>query len=155
MFERVLPRSIDNTFTGQKPAVWLLALLLFVKIAQSVSVLFGGASVIRGADGIPLDTYTPPAAQTILSLWAFLGFTRLLIYLFGVLVLFRYRSLVPFMFGLLLVHDAGRYLVLHFLPIVRVGSPLGPTANAILTALTIVGLVLSLMQNRNRPAQLP
>jgi hypothetical protein len=148
MFERVLPRSIDNTFTGLKPAVWLLALILLVKIAQSVSVLFGGASVISGADGIPLDTYPPPAAQTILSVWAFLGFTRLLIYLLGVLVLFRYRSLVPFMFVLLLVQDAGRYLVLHFLPIVRAGSPPGPLVNAILTALTVVGLVLSLLPKR-------
>jgi len=150
MFERVLPRSIDNVFRGPKPALWLLALILLVKIAQSISVLFGGASVISGADGIPLDTYTPPAAQTIVSVWAFLGFTRLLIYLLGVLILFRYRSLVPFMFGLLLVHDAGRYLVLHFLPLVRVGSAMGPTVNAILTALTIVGLALSFMSKKPR-----
>ena len=145
MFEKAVPRFVDNTFAGHKPAVWLLALILLVKIAQSIAVIFGGASVVRGADGIPLDTYAPPAAQTIVSLWAFLGFTRLLIYLLGVLVVFRYRSLVPFMFGLLLIQDAGRYLVLHFLPIVRVGSPLGPMVNAVLTALTIVGLILSLV----------
>ena len=154
MFERVLPRSIDNTFTGHKPVLWLLALILFVKIAQSIAIIFGGASVVSGADGIPLDTYTPPAAQTIVSVWTFLGFNRLLIYLLGVLVLFRYQSLVPFIFGLLLVQDAGRYLVLHFLPIVRVGSPAGPTVNAVLTALTIVGLVLSLVSKKSRSQSL-
>jgi hypothetical protein len=154
MFEKALPRSIDNTFTGHKSALWLFALILLIKITQSVSVLFAGASVISGADGIPLDTYTPPAAQTIVSVWAFLGFTRLLIYLLGVLVLVRYRSLVSFMFGLLLVQDAGRYLVLHFFPLVRVGSPVGPTVNAILTALTIVGLILSLVPKKSRSQSL-
>jgi hypothetical protein len=154
MFEKALPRSIDNTFTGHKSALWLFALILVIKITQSVSVLFAGASVISGADGIPLDTYTPPAAQTIVSVWAFLGFTRLLIYLLGVLVLVRYRSLVSFMFGLLLVQDAGRYLVLHFFPLVRVGSPVGPTVNAILTALTIVGLILSLVPKKSRSQSL-
>jgi hypothetical protein len=154
MFEKALPRSIDNTFTGHKSALWLFALILLIKITQSVSVLFAGASVISGADGIPLDTYTPPAAQTIVSVWAFLGFTRLLIYLLGVLVLVRYRSLVSFMFGLLLVQDAGRYLVLHFFPLVRVGSPVGPTVNAILTALTMVGLILSLVPKKSRSQSL-
>jgi hypothetical protein len=153
MFEGVLPRHVDNAFGGQKLAVWLFALILLVRIAQSVSVLFGGASVVSGADGIPLDSYTPPAAQTVVSLWALLGLTRLLIYLLCLIVVIRYRSIMPFMFGLLLVQDVGRSLVLHFWPIVRVGTPPGPIVNLALTVLTIIGFVLSLLPRRNPPAQ--
>lgn len=153
MFDSVLPRHIDNTFRGHKLAVWLFVLILFVKTAQGMVVLFGGASVVSAADGIPLATYTLPAAQTIVSLWALLGLTRLFIGLLCLLVLVRYRSVMPFMFGLLLLQDVARQLVFHFLPIARVGTPPGPTVNFILMVLTIVGLVLSLLPKRNPPAQ--
>ncbi len=151
MLDKVLPRNIDNTFHGQKLAVWFFVLIVSVKIAQSLAVLFGGPSVVSSADGIPLDTYTPAAAQTVVSLWALLGLTRLWICLLCILVLVRYRSMVPFMFVLLLLHDLGRHLVLHFLPIVRTGTPLGPTVNLVLLGLTIAGLVLSLWTKLNQP----
>ncbi len=150
MFEKLLPRHIDNSFRGPRLAVWLFVLILLMKTAQSIAILFGGASVIMGADGVPLDTYSSPAAQTVVSLWAHLGFLRLLICLLGLLVLIRARSLLPFMFGLLALHDVGRLVVFHYLPIVRVGTPIGPTVNALLMALTIVGLVLSILPRRSR-----
>lgn len=153
MFESVLPQHIDNRFRGQKLAGWLFVLILFVKTAQGLAVLFGGASVLSSADGIPLDTYAPPAAQTIVSVWALLGFTRLLICLLCLLVLLRYRSMLPFMFGLLLLQDIGRDLVFHFMPILRVGTPPGPTVNLALVVLTVVGLALSLWPKRDPPAR--
>ena len=126
MLDRILPRHIDNTFRGQKLALWFFVVIVLMKIPQSLAVLFGGPSVISSADGIPLDTYAPAAAQTIVSLWALLGLTRFWICLLCMLVLVRYRSMVPFMFVLLLLHDLGRNLVLHLFPITRTGTPPGP-----------------------------
>jgi len=153
MLDKILPRNIDNTFHGQKLALWIFVFIVLMKIAQSLAVLFGGPFVISSADGIPLDTYTPAAAQTVVSLWALLGITRFLIGLLCLLVLARYRSMMPFMFGLLLLQDVGRHIVFHFIPIVRVGTPAGPTVNFVLMVLAIVGLVLSLLPNRNPPTQ--
>jgi hypothetical protein len=153
MLENIVPPHIDNAFRGRRLAVWLFALILLMKTAQSVAVLVGGASVLMGADGIPLDTYTPSAAQTVVSLWALLGLTRLLICLLGLLVLVRYRSMLPFMFGFLVLLDAGRHIVLQYLPIARVGTPPGPIVNSMLMALTIAGLVLSLLPRRTALVQ--
>jgi len=153
VLDKILPRHIDNIFRGQKLAVWFFVLIVAFKIVQSLAVIFGGPSVISSADGIPLDTYSPAAAQTVVSLWALLGLTRLWICLLCMLVLFRYRSLVSFMFVLLLLSDMGRILVLHFLPIVRTGTPIGPTVNLVLFALTLVGLALSLWASNNQPLQ--
>jgi len=86
---------------GQRVAMWIFVVVLIVKTAQNVSVLIGGAAVIISADGIPLGTYSLEATQTVVSLWAFLGFIRLLICFLCFLILFQYRSLIPFMFVLL------------------------------------------------------
>lgn len=145
MLQKVLPQHIDNTFRGPRYAVWLFALIVFVKTAQSICVLFSGASVITGADGIPLDTYPPPAAQAVVSVWALLGLTRLLVCSICLLALVRYRSMLPLMFGLLALHDVGRQVVLHYLPIARVGTPPGPIVNSILMVLAIIGFFLSLV----------
>ena len=96
------------------------------------------------ADGIPLDRYTTAGAQTLVSLFAILGFTQFLICLLGVLALARYRNLVPLMFTLLLLQYLGGRVILRLLPIVRVGTPPGFYVNLALLALMIVGLALSL-----------
>ena len=154
MLDRVLPKHFDNTFRGPSAAIWIFVLILLVKTAQSASVLFAGTSIVTGADGIPLDTYSPSAAQTLVSVWTLLGLSRLVIYLLSILVVFRYRSMMTLMFALLLLYDVGRHLVLHHLPIERVGTPPGPIVNNVLMGLTCVGFVLALLPGR-RPAAQP
>jgi hypothetical protein len=48
------------------------------------------------------------------------------------------------MFAVLVLDYLARQLILHFVPIVRTGSPPGPVVNFVLFSLMIVGLALSL-----------
>ena len=144
MFHKFFPQPIDNTYRGYKVALWLFGLVVGVTIIQGVFVIFNGYSTIMSADGIPLNTYPPAAAQTIVALWAQRGLSRLIISLPGVLVLVRYRSAIPFMFALLLVNYLAGQLIFQFVPVVRTGTPPGPIVNLIMFALMIIGLVLSL-----------
>ena len=146
MFSKLLPQRVDNTYRGRKLALWVFAVVVAVKILQSVMVVFNGNSVVRSADGIPLDTYTPAGAQTVVAIWALSGLDRLVIALLCVLVLVRYRSVITLMFALLAVHYLAREVILHFIPIVRTGTPPGPLVNFILFVLTIVGLSLSVWE---------
>jgi hypothetical protein len=145
----LLPRQVDNDYRGHKAALWVLALLLLMKVSMSVNSIFNGRLVASSADGIPLDTFTAAGAQTVVSLFAILGLSQLTICLLGILVLVRYRALLPFLFSLLLLEYVGRRLIFHYLPVPRTGTPPGYTINLILLALMVVGLVLSL---RNRGA---
>jgi hypothetical protein len=70
----------------------------------------------------------------------------------ALLVLFRYRSLVPFMFSLLLVEHAARRVVFVVLPMPRLGSPPGFWINVALLGLMAAGLMLSLWRRRSRIA---
>lgn len=143
MLSQLLPRSIDNTYRGYKLALWLFGLLVLVKTAMSVNSIFLGHKIATSADGIPLDTFPPAAAQTVLALFAIWGFAYVMICLLCILVLVRYRALVPFMFLFLLLEHLGRKLVLQFIPIARTGTPPGYFVNLALLAVMIVGLALS------------
>lgn len=152
MFDQLLPERIDGAYRGSKFAPWLLALIVGVKMLQSVLSVFNGYSIAISADGIPLDAYTPAGAQTVVAMLALLGFTRLMIYLICVLAMVRYRSAIPFMFVLLVLEHLGRTLILQFVPIARTGTPVGPVVNLVLFALMITGLALSLRSQQDRPA---
>jgi hypothetical protein len=153
MISRVLPQPIDNTYRGHRLALWLFGLLLFMKVAMSVNSIFNASSVASSADGIPLDTYTPAAARTIVSLFALLGLAHFVICVLGILVLVRYRSMIPFMFALLLLEHLSRRLILHFTPIVRTGTPPGFYVNLVLLAVMLLGLALSLRSRGSLQAQ--
>lgn len=66
------------------------------------------------------------------------------------LVLARYRAMIPFMFALLLLEHLGRRLIFWVMPIARTGTPPGFYVNLILTALLVVGLALSLWSRDGR-----
>jgi len=144
MFDRLLPQRVDNTYRGHKVALWLFALLLLMKGAISVNSILNGDLVARSADGIPLGSFTPAGARAVVSLFGLLGISQLAFCLLGILVLVRYRALVPFLFALLLLEHLGRRLFLQLMPIVRAGNPPGPFVNLILLAVMIVGRALSL-----------
>ena len=86
----------------------------------------------------------------MVSIFALLGLAAFVICLLCILVLVRYRSMVPVMFALLLLQSLGGRLILRFLPIVRTGTPPGFYVNLVLLALMIIGLALSLWHPLHR-----
>ena len=153
MLNRLLPRQIDNAYHGHRLALWLFALLVLLKSVISVNSVFNGRDVASSADGIPLDTFTPAGAQAVVSMLAALGLAQLVICLLCVLVLVRYRAMIPFMFALLLLEHSGRRLIFQLMPIVRTGRPPGSFINLALVTLMLVGLALSLWSRRGRQAK--
>lgn len=144
MFEALLPRRLDNEYRGSRLALWLFGLVVALKGTQSLAILFNGPSTAMGADGVPLDTFTPVAAQTVMAIFAQASLWRLFFCLVGALVLARYRSAVPLMFALFALNYLTAQAVFALVPLPRVGAPVGPLVNLILFVLMVVGLGLSL-----------
>jgi hypothetical protein len=144
VLDQLLPRRIDNTYRGYRIALWLFGLILFMRFAMSLNGIFNGYSVASSADGIPLDTYPPAAAGTIVSLFALLGLSRLTMSLLCLLVLIRYRSMIPLMFAILLLEHLSGRLIRLFLPVATTGTPPGAAIGFVLLGLMIVGFALSL-----------
>jgi hypothetical protein len=144
LLDQMLPRTIDNTYEGRKAALWLLALVVLMKAVMSLNSIFNGRYVASRADGIPLDKFTPEGAQAVVSLFAIWGLAHLTICALCVIVLIRYRAMVPLMLALLLLEHLVRRVILWIMPIVRTGTPPGLAVNLVLLALMVAGLTLSL-----------
>jgi hypothetical protein len=93
--DRLLPQRVDNTYPGYKLAIWLFGAVVLMKLAMSLNSIFNGYVVASSADGIPLDTFSSAAARTVVALFAIWGLAHLMICLLCILVLARYRSMVP------------------------------------------------------------
>ena len=148
MLNRILPRAIDNSYRGHKLGLWFFAFLLVMHLAMSVNCIFNGYFVANSADGIPLSTLPPAAVQAVLSLFATWGVEHFFIWLVATLVLIRYRSLIPFMFALLLLEDLARKTTLYVVPMSRSAAGPGSLVDFLFLAFMCVGLALSLRSVR-------
>jgi len=153
MLDALLPRRLDNEYRGSRLALWLFGLVVAMKSAQSLAIILNGYRTARDADGIPLDSFTPAVAQTVVAVFAQGSLWRLFFCLLCGLVLLQYRNAVPLMFALLALNYLAAQLVLVFVPLPRVGSPVGPLVNLLLFVVMLVGLGLSLRRRSGSVAQ--
>lgn len=148
-----LPRRLDNTYRGHKLALWFFVLLLLMHLAMSLNCVFNGYFVATSADGVPLETFPAAATQAVISLFATWGVEHVFIWLLGILVLIRYRSLIPFMFAFLLLEDLARKMTLYLLPMAGTGAGPGFFVNFLFLAFMCIGLALSLWSARSKLPQ--
>ena len=141
MLDGLLPRRLDNEYQGSRSALWLFGLVVAMKSAQSLAIILNGYPTARDADGIPLDSFTPAAAQTVVAVFAQGSLWRLFFCLLCGLILYRYRNAVPLMFALLALNYLAAQLVLGFVPLPRVGAPVGPLVNMVLHRCSVKGVI--------------
>jgi len=108
MLNRLLPSMANFTYAGSRLSLWLLGLVLFMKLAIALGAIFNAHYAASVADGIPIDSYTPQATQAFLSLFASPGLSQFVLGLLGVLLLLRYRPLVPLFLLVLLIEYLAR-----------------------------------------------
>jgi hypothetical protein len=147
VLDRLFPRAIDNSYRGAKSALWLLGFLAAIRMAMGLNSIFNGASVLSGADGVPLASYPPAAVRTLLTVFAFWAWGLVLFSLIALLALVRYRAMTPLVFTLLLVEHLGRKVIIQVLPIARSGAAPASWINTTLLVVTVVGLLLSLRRS--------
>lgn len=147
MLADLVPRVADNRYPGRRLGLWLFGVMP-LKIVMGLNVMVNAPSVAQSADGIPVHTFGSAAEPAFLSMFAAWGLCQLLLGLVSLLVLVRYRSLVPLAFLALLLEQAGRKLIQLHWPIERIGTPPGTYINAVLLGVMVLGLMLSLCRPR-------
>lgn len=148
MLDRLLPHRRDGGYRGHRAALWILGLLAFMKLAMGANSIFNGYRVASSADGIPLATFPPEAAQAVVALFAGWGLGQVLLGLLAVVALARDRGLVPLVFALLLVENVGRKAIFYVLPYASAPTTANLVVNGLFIALMVVGLALSLTGRR-------
>ena len=156
MLTRLFPKQIDNDYRGHVLAIWLLVPLALMKVLQGANVagLLGtGTSrqILETVDNVPVGAFPAEAASQLVFLFAAWGVGVFILGLLGVVVLLRYRAMLPLMYLLLLIEQVGRQALatIHLdRPFVSlVASPANLINWGFLVALAI-GLLVSLSGRR-------
>lgn len=162
MLDRIFPRQFDNAYRGHWLAIWILVPIVLLKLAMGFNVAglnpwVTNRFIIQNADGIPIDTFGAEAASVVVFLFASWGLCLLALALLGVVVLVRYRTMMPLIYLLLSIEQLGRRAISYISPIIRPvateGASYGALVNWGLTAALVIGLVLSLRGTGYSPKQ--
>lgn len=143
----LLPASAGNIVLGTKLPVYLFMLLAVISTVRSCIHLFaadGGAGSIAGMN---LDV---EGASGIIFAFALWGSSQLIYAFIQLVVAFRYQSLVPAMYLLLIVETLLRELVGHLKPVTFRHTPPGAMANHVLLPLAALMLMLSIWSARKK-----
>jgi len=141
IFEILLPAKIGNTIRGTKIPFYIFALYAIVSTVRSCIHLLsadGGAGSIAGMD------LSVAGADGIIFAFALWGSSQLLFALIQLLAVIRYRSLIPFMWLMLVLETLLRQLVGMMKPVTFAHIPPGAIGNQIILPLAVVMLVWSL-----------
>ena len=113
MLMRLFPKHINNDYRGHVLAIWLLVPLVLMKFLQGANVagLLGTGNsrqVLEAVDNVPVSTFPAEAASHLVFLFAAWGVGIFILGLLGMVVLLRYRAMIPLMYLLLLIEQVGR-----------------------------------------------
>lgn len=148
IFETVLPAKIDNVIHGTKIPFYIFALYAIISTVRSFIHLLspdGGAGTIAGMN------LAVAGADGIIFAFALWGSSQLLFAIIQLLVVFRYKSLVPFMYLMLILETLLRKLVGIMKPVTFAHTPPGAIGNQIILPLAAVMLIWSLWSAYRHP----
>jgi hypothetical protein len=143
----LLPVQIDNIIRGMKLPAYLLILIAVVSTVRSCIHLLapdGGAGSIAGMD-------LSAGAEGIVFAFALWGSSQLLFAIVQLAVAFRYRSLVPAMYLMLILETLLRMLVGRIKPVPFAHTPPGAVGNSVILPLAAGMLALSLWSGLKSP----
>ena len=128
---------MDNTVRGWKLPFYVFALYAVVSTVRSCIHLLspdGGAGTIAGMD------LSVAGADGIIFAFALWGSSQLLFAIIQLLVVIRYRSLVPFMYLMLILEVLLRELVGRMKPVTFAHTPPGAIGNQLVLPLAALML---------------
>ena len=145
----ILPPLITNVFPGRRLALWLFIPLMLVTLWRSQHHLLAADGGAQSIAHIPLNAYSEPAAATIVGLFALWGLSQLILAFLQLLVLLRYRSMIPLFYLLTLIEYGVRALYVPALrPIPTTATAPGAVINGPMAAVSLALLLLSIWPRR-------
>lgn len=140
ILEIILPQKIDNSLKGSKLPFFVFAIYAVISTGRSLIHLLatdGGAGSIAGMD------LSVTGAQGIIFAFALWGSSQLILAMVQIIVVLRYRALVPLMYCLLIIETLLRQLVGYLKPVSFAHTPPGAVGNKIILPLALLMLLMS------------
>ena len=100
IIEAVFPQEANNQYTGHPLALWIIVIYVFKSFLAGFIHMFASDGGAQSIASIPLDSYTPEASNAVVTIFGLWGMEQLIIGIIGLVILLRYRSLIPLMWGI-------------------------------------------------------
>ncbi len=143
--EILFPAPADNRLRGSQWPLYLFILVAAIGVVRSCIHIFspdGGAGSIAGMN------LAVSGANEVIFAFALWGAEQLIYALLQWVVILRYRSLIPLMWGIQFLETLGRILVGRLKPVTFAHTPPGAYQNYIYLALAVLMLALALWSGR-------
>lgn len=143
MLEKILPEQINNEFPGYKFSAYAFLAIAIMTVARSLAHMFlpdGGAGSIATID------LSVEGAEIIVSIFAQWGLSQLLMGVLYFVVFFRYKSLIPLMYIIIITEYVGRIGMGFLKPIETVGIAPGAIGNLIIIPLAILFFIFAIRE---------
>ncbi len=148
--KKVFPDIIDNNYNGHKIPLYFFYLLTAITVGRSLVHIFavdGGAQSIAS---IPLKSYSTPASDVIIHIFAEWGLVQLLFGLLYIIVLWKYKSLISLMYLFIIIEYSFRLFLTLYKPIILAGKAPGGIGNYVLIPLTLIMFILSITNTNQK-----
>ena len=145
-----LPAKADNTIRGSRLPFYIFILLATIGVVRSCIHIFspdGGAGSIAGMD------LSVSGANEVIFAFALWGAEQFIYALIQWIVILRYRSLIPLMWGVQFLETLGRILPGQLKPVTFSHTPPGAIQNYIYLGLALAMLALALWSSQRAVAK--
>lgn len=147
--EKILPKHIDNTYDGNKIALYVFYVITVITLWRSQHHVFTPDGDAQTIATIPLDTFSKAGAQAVIGAFSLWGLSQLIIAILYVIVGIRYRALVPLMYLLIIFEYTIRATYIPaFKAIPTAGTAPGAISNLPMIIIAFVMLILSISRSK-------
>ena len=155
MLGKILPKDVDNIYSGHKLALYFFFLITLVTITRSCIHIFASDGGAQSIATIPLDTFTQDGAEGVVFLFAQWGIAQLMVGLIYLIVAWRYRRLIPLMYVFIFLEWSARIVLAFFKSIETVGIAPAVIAQLMMVLLIPVMFYLSVREKNGVDSDSP
>lgn len=145
----ILPSTVTNEYRGTRVAIAFFGLLTAVSIARSLVHIIAADGGAQSIATIPLSSFGDAAAAAVVHVFALWGLSQLVVGVLSLVVLVRYRSLIPLFYLIALFEYTIRLVLTLAKPVEVTHAAPGAIGNYVMVPLLLAMFVLSLVRGRD------
>jgi hypothetical protein len=141
--QAMLPTTITNNYTGTNIAKWTFYAITVMTIVRSLIHMFAQDGGAQSIAHIPIDTFGENGEATVILMFALWGSSQLMMGLVYVVAIFKYLTLIPFLYLLIFFEYSFRVYFSIVKPMEATDTPPGKILDYVMIPLSVIMLYLS------------
>ena len=141
----LLPEVADNKFRSHRIVYWILWIYVLKSIFAGVVHMFAPDGGAQSIGSVKLDSFSQAGADSVVTMFGLWGMEQFVIGFIVLVILLRYKSLIPLAWAIYAIEYAGRALSHFFTPgLDTAHTPPGVMVDTLFVPLAFAMLLLAI-----------